>query len=258
MTRSATVNYHVRRGGRPVYEIDAGGVVGEIVSPEHAKTVVAVGDVRGGEVSVSFRQDGLMFEHAPSRVASFDGENWRTTYESELGLWLRDKLGAREVLIFDHTVREDDQSSTRQPARNVHTDYSPDGAQQRLTDLLGAGEADEWARGHYAFINLWRPIGRTVNSAPLGFVRPASVSADDWMLIDVVYPDRVGHIMGLAASDRHEWIYLSCMSPDELVAFNIYDNLGLPSVAHSALNLTEDEHERSTRRSIESRALVRY
>lgn len=259
MARIATVNYHVRSSARPAYQIDAGGVVGKLVSPEHAETTVEVKDVRNGETAVSFSDDAVMFERLPTGVASFDDDNdWKGTYDRELASLLKAKVGAREVLVFDHTIREDAQSSSRRPARNVHTDYSPEGARQRLTDLLGETRAAEWARGHYAFINLWRPIGNPVNSAPLGFVRPSSVSPDDWVPIDLVYPDRMGRIMGLFANDRHEWIYCSRMSPDELAWFNIFDNRGLPSIAHSALNLVEDDRVHDIRRSIESRTLVRY
>ncbi|MEM7156428.1 MAG: CmcJ/NvfI family oxidoreductase [Myxococcota bacterium] len=254
----ATVNYHVQSAHRPTYQIDAGGVTGKIVSPEHVETTVRVKDVRSGEASVSFSDDAVMFEHLPTGVTSFEQGDWRATYDRELASLLKARVGAHEVLVFDHTIREDDRSSSRRPARNVHTDYSPEGARQRLTDLLGETRAAEWARGHYAFINLWRPIGHRVNSAPLGFVRPSSVSPEDWVSIDLIYPDRTGHIMGLCANDRHEWVYCSRMGPDELAWFNIFDSRGLPSVAHSALNLVEDDRVADIRRSIESRTLVRY
>ena len=105
---------------------------------------------------------------------------------------------------------------------------------------------------------MWRPIGAPINSAPLGFVRPSSVPDEDWILIDLIYPDRMGHIMGLVANDAHEWLYLSKMTPDEVAFFNIYDNRGLPAVGHSALDLVEDKRVHTVRRSIESRTLVRY
>jgi len=89
-------------------------------------------------------------------------------------------------------------------------------------------------------------------------VRPSSVEDTDWILIDLIYPDRVGHIMGLAANERHEWLYQAKMTPDEVALFNIYDNRGLPSIGHSALDMVEDNTVHSIRKSIESRTLVRY
>ena len=64
--------------------------------------------------------------------------------------------------------------------------------------------------------------------------------------------------MGLVANDAHEWVYLSKMTPNEVALFNIYDNLGKRSIAHSALDMVEDSSIDMPRKSIESRALVRY
>ncbi len=123
---------------------------------------------------------------------------------------------------------------------------------------MGAEAAAEWARGHYAFVNVWRPVDHPINSAPLGFVRPSSVEPSDWILLDLIYPDRNGQIMGLVGNPRHEWIYQSKMTPDEVAIFNIYDNRGAPSIAHSALDMVEDSNVNTIRKSIESRTLVRY
>jgi len=259
MPRVGTVNYHIHSPEQQAFHIDAGGVVGKLISPELVVTGVSVNDVRDEEHSVSFAEDSVAFEYSPTKVLSFaHDDSWKYTYEQELHELLTQKLGAKRVVVFDHTVRVDNPNSTRQPARNVHSDYSPKGAHQRLIDLLGKEEADKWSQGHYAFINVWRPIEHPINSAPLGFVRPSSVSEKDWILIDLIYPDRIGSIMGLAANDKHEWVYRSKMTPDEIAFFNIYDNRGLPSIGHSALDLIEDESLSTIRKSIESRTLVQY
>ena len=259
MPRTATVNYHVHKAERQGFQIDADGIAGNLISPELAVTKVSVNDVRADEAAVSFDRDAVAFVDAPSEVTSFDREDgWRAVYDRELTGLLKRELGVAEVEIFDHTVRVDDPEATRKPARNVHSDYSIDGARQRLVDILGPGKADEWSRDHYAFINVWRPVDHPINSAPLGFVRPSSQDEGDWILLDLIYPDRVGQIMGLAANPQHEWVYQSRMTPDEVAFFNIFDNSGLPSIAHSALDMVEDEAVRTMRKSIESRTLVRY
>ncbi|MDX8354863.1 CmcJ/NvfI family oxidoreductase [Cognatiyoonia sp. IB215182] len=258
MPSTATVNYHVHASERQAYHIDAGGVVGKIISPEHDVTEVLITDVRidGG---VSFDQDSVGFLTAPSTVSAFEQDRaWQDAYDQELTDLLTREVGATEVIIFDHTVRIDDPNATRKPARNVHSDYSPEGAQQRLIDILGEAKAAEWSNGHYGFINVWRPVAHPINSAPLGFVRPSSVADKDWLLLDLIYPDRRGHIMGLVGNPNHEWVYQSRMTPDEVALFNIYDNRGKPSVAHSALDMAEDPTITSIRQSIESRTLVRY
>ena len=242
MPRQGHVNYHVHKPERQAFHIDAGGVAGKMIWPEIATTEITVNDVRAKEASVTFAADSLSFVHRPTAVTTFaEDASWQPTYDAELTRLLRDEVDAREVIIFDHTVRTDDPASNRKPARNVHSDYSPDGAEQRLIDILGAEQAAMWGRGHYAFLNIWRPVGEPINSAPLGFLRPSSVAQDNWILLDLIYPDRKGQIMGIVGDDGHEWIYQSKMTPDEVAVFNIYDNQGQPSIAHSAIDLIEDE-----------------
>ena len=258
MLATATVNYHIHAPTRQAYHIDAGGVVGQLISPPHVVTDVPLNDTRNG-TDVSFEADGLTFLNAPSHVTDFSPDRaWTEAYDRDISALLHRQLGAQEVIVFDHTIRIDDPDAPRKPARNVHADYSPQGAQQRLVDILGKDTAAEWAKGHYAFINLWRPVENPINTAPLGFVRPSSVAEEDWILIDLIYPDRKGHIMGLVANANHEWIYRSRMTPDEVAVFNIYDNRGKPSIAHSALDRVEDPAISVPRKSIESRTLVRF
>ncbi len=258
MARTATVNYHVHKDSRQAFELDANGIKGNLIAPELAPTEVQLNDMRISPQSVSFEQDAVGFANVPSSVHEFSRDGWKETYDSELIRLLTTKLSAQEVIIFDHTLRVDDPDATRKPARNVHSDYSEMGATQRLIDLLGAERAAEWREGHFAFINVWRPVEHPINSAPLGFVRPSSVDPEDWILLDLIYPDRKGQIMGLVGNPRHEWLYCSTMTPDEVAFFNIYDNCGLPSVAHSALDIVEDPSVATIRESIESRTLVRY
>ncbi|APG49143.1 CmcJ/NvfI family oxidoreductase [Phaeobacter porticola] len=254
MTQTATVNYHVHKPEQQAFELDAGGIVGNLIAPELAPTQIAVMDV-----APRFEDASVGFAAFPTEVEAFDtNDDWRPAYDAELRKLLADKVGAQDVVVFDHTVRVDDPEAVRKPARNVHSDYSADGAEQRLIDILGADKAADWSKGHYAFINVWRPVEAPINSAPLGFIRPNSAAEEDWILLDLIYPDRKGQIMGLAANPDHEWIYMSKMTPDEVAYFNIYDNQGRPSIAHSALDMVEDPTLQTIRKSIESRTLVRY
>ncbi|OBY25156.1 CmcJ/NvfI family oxidoreductase [Leisingera sp. JC1] len=259
MALTGTVNYLIHKPQRQSFEIDAGGITGNIVSPEMAATEVALSDLRSGRAQVSFATDGVAFKVQPTAVDRFENDDsWREVYDAELVALLRQELDAREVIVFDHTLRVDDPEASRCPARNVHSDYSRQGAEARLVSLLGKDRASAWAEGHYAFINVWRPVAAPINSAPLGFVRPSSVAAEDWILLDLIYPGRVGSIMGLAANPAHDWVYQSRMTPEEIVYFNIYDNRDRPSVAHSAIDLVENPSVSAVRKSLESRTLIRF
>jgi hypothetical protein len=259
MSQTASVNYHVHKSERQAFELDAGGIVGNLISPELAPTQVVVVDERTATNRVSFASTSVGFVHSPTHVRTFhEEEGWQSAYGAELTELLKTEIGAKEVVIFDHTIRTDDPDSERKPARNVHSDYSEGGAKQRIIDVLGEETASEWSAGHFAFVNVWRPLDAPINSAPIGFILPESVAEEDWILLDLVYPDRHGEIMGLAANPAHEWIYRSKMTPDEVAYFNIFDNQGQPSIAHSALDMVEDPSVQTIRKSIETRTLVRY
>lgn len=111
---------------------------------------------------------------------------------------------------------------------------------------------------HFGFVNVRCPVSNPINSAPLDFVRPRSVAKEEGIIINLMYPDRPGSIMGLAANDDHECIYQSNMTPDEVAIFSIYDNRGKPSIAHSVVDMNKDAGVKIARKSIVSRKLVRY
>ncbi len=260
MTVKAIVNYHVRRNGKQAFRFDADGIVGNLISPELIPTEVQVTDLRDGDFSVNFANDGITFAKHRSQILDFEQQqSWAEAYDDELDTLLKDQLGAQEVIIFDHTVRVDDPNAERRPARNVHTDYSARGADQRLVDLLGERKASEFKGGHYGFVNVWRPVEQIITASPLGFIRASSILPEDWMTIDLIYPNRIGEILGVAVNREHEWFYLSRMSPDEVAIFNIYDNKNIPRVGHSALDVLEvGDTKHPIRKSIESRTLIRY
>ena len=84
------------------------------------------------------------------------------------------------------------------------------------------------------------------------------MNAKDWIDIELIYPDRKGQILGVIENVNHEWFYFSNMTPQEAIIFNIYDNNGRPHLAHSALDILGEKDAGVTRKSIETRTLVRY
>ncbi|MEL7022308.1 MAG: CmcJ/NvfI family oxidoreductase [Pseudomonadota bacterium] len=259
MREPAFVNYHLRMDERQAFRFDVDGIVGNLESPELQRTEVAVEDLRRGVSSVDFDTDGIIFENHRSGISDFESStDWESLYNDELTEFLQDRIGAKDVLVFDHTVRVDDPDAARKPARNVHNDYSESGATQRVIDLVGESRARDYEAGHYAFVNVWRPVEKSIQTSPLGFIRPSSVEAEDWMTIDLIYPDRIGQILGVAANTQHDWFYCSEMTPDEVAVFNIYDNRGRPFLGHSALDMKATGSTPVVRKSIESRTLIRF
>ncbi|MEL7311541.1 MAG: CmcJ/NvfI family oxidoreductase [Pseudomonadota bacterium] len=259
MQEIASVNYHLKMDQRQAFRFDVDGIVGSLESPELLKTEVVVEDLRSSATSVEFETDGIVFDTHRSTVTDFESNaSWQQQYDDELTQLLTSRVGATEVLVFDHTVRVDDPRAARKPARNVHNDYSEAGARQRVVDLVGPELARDYEAGHYAFVNVWRPVNEPIQTSPLGFIRPSSITKEDWMTIDLIYPDRVGEILGVAKNPKHEWFFRSRMTPDEVVIFNIYDNHGRPFLGHSALDLASTRNLSMVRKSIESRTLIRF
>ncbi|MEM6294012.1 MAG: CmcJ/NvfI family oxidoreductase [Myxococcota bacterium] len=260
MHTTGRVNYHVHADHPQQFELDPDGHDGTLIAPELAPTDVTVHDVRDLQPPLSFHEDGLGFATLATAAQNLTDPDqpWRATYDDELAQFLRARLSATDVRVFDHTLRVDDPDARRRPARNVHGDYSPAGGRQRLIDLLGPEEAASWERGHYAFVNVWRPVGEVIRSAPLGFVRPRTVAPADWVGIDLAYPNRTGHILGLVANPEHAWIYRASLRPDEVAFFVTHDNRGGPVVPHSAFDAQSTQGPPKIRRSLESRTLVRF
>ncbi|GAA0415846.1 CmcJ/NvfI family oxidoreductase [Cocleimonas flava] len=259
MRHPATVNYHIQSAERQCFQFDVDGITGNIIPPELVKTSIQAEDLRDNSSTVNFDVDGITFEKSATKIKDFiHSTDWEDTYNAEIRNLLIDKIGAKDVIVFDHTIRIDDPDSPRTPARNVHNDYSKMGAEERLIDILGKQKASQFSEGHYGFVNVWRPIEDIIRSSPLGFIRPSSIEAEDWMNIDLIYPDEVREILGVAANSNHEWFYQSHMTPEEVAIFNVFDNKGLPYLGHSALDMEIPEKVLSPRKSLESRTIVRY
>lgn len=258
MSRSTgTVFYHSPNNLEPVIHVDVDGVPGRQIFPELEARTIQLFDVRTPAGAVAFAHDGLVFVRAPSAVTQWDDRHaLGAVYEPELQVLAARELGAVETVVFDHTVRTEG-SSVRAPARHAHGDYSPASARQRRTDILGDARAREWARGHFAIVNAWRPL-RPVAEAPLAFARPSTVDAADWIDVALVYPDRRGQVSGLLPSEAHQWLYMPAMTPDDIVLFRVHDSQGRSPVAHSAIDLDDTPADAPPRQSIESRILVRF
>ncbi|WP_343211672.1 hypothetical protein QEZ52_22160 (plasmid) [Aliisedimentitalea scapharcae] len=105
MPQTVMVNYHVHSPRRQAFHIDAGGVVGTVVSPELGETEVPLRNLRGPETDLTFARDGVAFISAPTRVRSFvTVQEWQTDYDAELTAPLTRGVGTKEVAVFNITT----------------------------------------------------------------------------------------------------------------------------------------------------------
>jgi len=252
----AEVFYHVNERSKQKIIVDADNIEGNILFPKLVKSEVEVKDARTIENKPTFGNSSIEFFNYETNISSFEGDSFKKEYNQELKNLLMSKVNAKEVIVFDHTIRED-KSSIRPPARHAHVDYSKKSAEEQIHKYVIESERNNWLKGHYAIVNTWRPIKNKVLSAPLGFVLPHTVSNDELIEIDLVYPERMGEVLGALYNKNHKWVYLSEMDPSEIVLFSMFDNKGRMPVIHSAFDL-EDTKKGTIRKSIESRILIRF
>src|SRR5262249_44023516 len=179
----------------------------------------------------SLDEHGFALVEQGTSVGNFyDAAEVRSVYYPEVEELLKAATGAVEVVVFDHTLRSasaEQQAATRirEPVRYVHNDYTSQSGRQRATDLLGAARAAELLKGRHAVINAWRPIGRSVEQAPLGVCDAQSIAPEDLVATDLVYPDRLGEVYSLTYNPRHRWFYYPAMAPHEVLLIKTYDSI---------------------------------
>jgi hypothetical protein len=128
-----------------------------------------------------------------------------------------------------------------------------------VRDHLPAAEAAVRLQRRFAIINVWRPIGQAVQSAPLAMCDARSISHEDLVPSDLVYRDKVGETYALVYNPRHRWVYFPEVQPDEVLLLKIYDSRGDGTArlsAHTAFDDPNTPRHAPPRRSIELRALV--
>ncbi len=258
MTVLGRVQYHDTASESAQILIDADGIRGNRIDPEYRWVEVELTNVRQDPRAPTFADEGLCFVTAPSCLrAPEDFDARRSDYEDELCAMLETTLDAREVILFDHTLRGRGEGR-RPPSFHVHCDYNAHSARKRMRERLGEERAATWSAGHFAVVNVWRPLLHPVERSPLGFVLPSSVAPRDWIEVDIVFPDRRGQVRGLRHAPDHRWIHLEHMRPDEAAIFTVYATHGVGGVPHAAIELVDGPEAARARQSIESRAFVRF
>lgn len=253
--RLAYVNYQLDRPEGLQILVDPNGETGRRIEPEHDRRSVRLHDVRTSPAD--FATQGFALLDTPSLAVDVRDPRVRDRQHTQaIETLLKAQLGVCEVHVFDHTLRGFE--GQRVPAQHVHVDYSPDAGPKRVRDLLSPARAEQWLRGHYGIVNVWQPVERSVERDPLALVDVSTIKPDDWVKIDILYPDRRGQIQGLVHNPSHHWYFASHMSPEEALLFNAYDSAGKSPVAHTSAELLDTPDEAPTRTSLETRALVRY
>jgi hypothetical protein len=212
---------------------------------------------------LSLDRNGFELHRHASALSDFsDPAQIESIYYPEAETLLKQATGARRVVVFDHTLRDgkaERAKGVREPVKYIHNDQTFVSGPRRVRDHLPVGEAERLLQGRVAIVNLWRPIGETVQSSPLALCDSRSIALNDLVASDLVYPDKVGETYALVFNPRHRWYYFPRMTPDEFLLLKIYDSAG-DSIArlsaHSAFDDPTSPVNAPARRSIELRSLL--
>ena len=194
----------------------------------------------------------------------YNEEELRSVYYPEMEQLVKDLTGASRVLVFDHTLRaEDDETreekKVREPVRRVHNDYTEWSGPQRVRDLLPPDEAEKLLQHRFAVIQVWRPIRKPVQTAPLAIADAMSIAPKDLIPTERRYPDRVGETYHITFNPSHRWFYFPEMQRNEALVFKCYDSEKDGRARFSAHAAFEDPNsptDAPPRESIEIRTLA--
>ena len=215
-------------------------------------------------VPVSLDREGFRLERQPTAVKNFyDDDEVTRVYYPECERLIKQAMGATRVVAFDHITRNPrlaarKGSGIKGPATRVHNDYTDWSAPQRVRDLMGA-EAEHLLQHRYAIVNAWRNFGGTLLDSPLALCDASSLSQENLIETDLLYPDRKGEIYSITHAPTQRWYYFPKMQADELLYIRCYDSA--PSgparfSAHGAFDDPSTPPEAPPRESIEVRTLV--
>ncbi len=261
----ASLNFMVQTGAKPATYISPRG--GE---PTRRDARLEAHDVtirNGRPLGEQFEleKDGFVLTRHETKVKDFyDEDEVRAVYSPEIEALVKKFSGAPRVLVFDHTIRANAESTrrenkVREPVRLAHNDYTDWSAPQRVRDLLPADEAEALLERRVAVIQVWRPIRNPVRRTPLAICDAQSIAPADLIKTDLVYQDRTGEVLQLAFNPDQRWFYFPDMERNEAMVFKCYDSLTdgrSRFTAHAAFDDPNSPPDAPERESIESRALA--
>lgn len=174
------------------------------------------------------------------------------------------RTGASKIFIFDHTIRRQAPEAAgsrnpglRGPVRRVHIDQSYSAGLSRVPYHL-PDESEELLKGRVQIINVWRPIKQVLRD-PLAVAEANSVSDEDLIVTELIYPTRRGETYAVRHQPEHQWHYKSGLEPSEVLLIKCFDSKvdgRARRVPHTAFEDPLAGDDVPSRESIEVRALV--
>jgi len=222
-------------------------------------------------------RNGFELRYAPLVAPSIDFTDHNevvNTYYPECEALVAQMTSAR-AFAFDHNIRSaSGQASKTQiaggqrvqgPAHVVHGDYTLRSAPERLSQLaqppagndtlLGAlppGESlisqQDLQRaaadsGRFAIINVWRNIAdEPVVMHPMALCDSQTVTAEDLLVFEIHYDNRIGENYFSKFSPGHRMYYYPAMTPEEALLIKQWDSAGPLARSGGRVGDGEDPH----------------
>ena len=264
----STFNYTRDDGTVPevyFYEPPPGTVVHPPGDDPH-EMEIADGWSRAGTFSLD--REGFALKEFHDPFARFDDDDAvRSQFYAPVTEFVRTSVGARRVIVFDHTIRSkvNEQQQTaehtttqRAPVMIVHCDYTPVSGPLRVRQLL-PDEADSLLQRRVAFYNFWKPLKRRVEEKPLAMCDVTSASQDDMVKMRLRYRERTGEIFVMRHSSAQRWGYFPKMTPENVLLLKTYESETdgrARFLGHSAFDDPGTPPDAPVRESIEIRTMA--
>jgi hypothetical protein len=261
---TASVQFSVNTGKTPVALVKQPGQGADERTGIFECRDVVIHNGRPVADRLDLDRQGFCLMRYPTAVKDFYDDEVRRLYYPEMERLTKAATGADKVIVFDHTIRVDDDGKqaarkVRAPVRNVHNDFTVNSAPQRVRDLLPPDEAEARLKKRYGSVNIWRPIVGPVETAPLAICEYGSIDDGDLIAAERRYQDRIGGVYHLAFNPQQRWYYFPRMERDEVVLLKCYDSLTDGTArwtAHGAFRDPNTPADAAPRESIEIRTLM--
>jgi len=264
----ATFNYTLDDGTVPeayFYEPPPGTVIRMPGNDPH-EMQIADGWSRANTFSLD--REGFSLKKFHSAFDRFsDDDAVRDQFYATVAEFVRTSVGARRVIVFDHTIRSkanvqqqtaEHTTTQRAPVMIVHCDYTPVSGPLRVRQLM-PDEAGTLLQRRVAFYNFWKPLKHRVEEKPLAICDVTSASPDDMLKMVLRYRDRTGEIFVMRHSSEHRWWYFPKMTPENVLLLKTYESETdgrARFLGHSAFEDPNTPPDAPIRESIEIRTMA--
>lgn len=245
------------------------------VRPAVEQHTVRIRDGRAVAGEFDLDLHGFAFaRHATSFTDFYDPAAVQARYYPEVAAYLRERLRASRVLVFDHNTRSAVRAArgelgVREPVDGVHNDYTERSGPKRAREILDSAGCARLIGRRCAFVNLWRPIVGPVQDVPLAVCDARTLSPEDivdtpilhFTEADLASPSHRGEIQSMRYSPAQRWYWFSDMRPDEVLLLKCYDAPAAGRArfaAHTGFRNPACPADCVPRESIEARTLAVY